>query len=120
MENRRKSLRIPFVMTVHLSRKGGQDSREALVRDICTHGMGIYTNEVYQKGDILLIDISLQDDRKREIRESIGGEVAWVESLQEGSKYMLGIRFERMEKEKSTLYEYIRRLEQKMNYYQNS
>lgn len=120
MEDRRRHFRIPFVMTVHTTRKGTQKASEAFVRDICTHGMGIYTSEAYEKGDLLLIDISLQDDKKGQIRESILGEVAWVEHLQEGNKYALGIRFEHMDKEKPRLYEQIRRLEQRISYYQNS
>lgn len=120
MEDRRRHLRIPFVMTVQTTRKGIQKTGEAFVRDICTHGMGIYTDEAYEKGDVLLIDISLQDDKKGQIKESIQGEVAWVEHLQEGGKYAVGIRFDGLDREKSTLYEHIRRLEQRMNYYRNS
>gem|GEM_PF-4111904 len=38
MQNRREHLR-----------KGTQSNKEALVRDVCTHGTGIYTDEMYQK-----------------------------------------------------------------------
>lgn len=115
MINRRKHLRIPMVMTVHITRKGAQTAAEAFVRDICTHGMGVHTNEVYKKGDVLLIDIALLNDKKEEIKGSIRGEVAWVEPLQEGGKYAVGIRFEHLDTEKPKLYEQIRRLEQSNN-----
>ncbi len=120
MEDRRRHPRIPFVMMVQATRNGTQKTSEAFVRDICTHGIGRYTDEAYEKGDVLLIDISLEDENKEQIRESILGDVVWVERLQEGSKYAVRIRFDGMDTEKSKLYEHIRRLEQRMNYYQNS
>lgn len=120
MEDRRRHPRIPFVMTVQTTRKGTQKTSEAFVRDICTHGIGLYTDEAYEKGDVLLIDISFQNDKKEQIKESIMGNVVWAERLPEGGKYAVGIRFNSMEREKPRLYAHIRRLEQRMNYYQNS
>jgi Tfp pilus assembly protein PilZ len=120
MENRRRHLRIPFVTTVRITRKQTQKTSVAFVRDICTHGIGVYTNEAYEKGDILVVDISLQDDKKEQINGSIVGEVVWIERLQEEDKYAVGIRFKESNKEKSGVYEQIRRLEQRMSDYQNS
>ena len=120
MQERRQHLRIPVTMTVRITPKGAERSSEVLVRDICTHGIGVFTKEPYEKGDRLRIDLSLQDDHKKAIHESVEGEVVWVEDLKNQNQRALGIRFERIDQEKPHLYQQIKQMEQRLNQYQNS
>lgn len=64
------------MMLAHLTPRGSQKACEALVRDICTHGMGIYGRESYEKGDFIVVDISVVTI-KGDIEESVLAEVVW-------------------------------------------
>lgn len=111
MHNKRKHRRIPLISIARLTRRGLQSMSEVLVRDICTHGIGIYTQEAYEKGDLVLIHLVLATDHHETIAESIMGEVVWVAPLSDGTHYAVGIRFDRMEEEKPNLYAHIKHLE---------
>lgn len=112
MENRRKSTRIPLITIARINRQGLESASEALVRDICTHGIGIYTKESYKKGDLILVHIALTTDKNETLDESIMGEVAWVSTMPGEYSYAVGIRFSNMIPEKPRLYNYIKHLEQ--------
>jgi Tfp pilus assembly protein PilZ len=112
MLERRKHPRIPLISIARLTRQGLQSMSEVLVRDICTHGIGIYTQEAYEKGDLVLIHLALTADHHETIAESIMGEVVWIAPLSDGTHYAVGIRFDRMEHEKPNLYAHIKHLEE--------
>ena len=112
MDNKRKAPRIPVISMARITPHGLQTSNEALVRDICTHGMGVYVKSPYQKGDALLIKIALQTDEKDLINETLMGRVAWVTPFQGEYKYAAGIEFHEMEKKNPKLYAYIKHLEE--------
>ncbi|MBN4054353.1 PilZ domain-containing protein [Nitrospira defluvii] len=114
MQNSRKYPRIPVVMLAHMTPRGGQKACEVLVRDICTHGMGIYGHEPYEKGDFIVVDISFVTING-DIEESVLAEVVWVNRIEadEAEQYAVGLKFEQLEKEKSKLYDHLKFLEGK-------
>lgn len=111
MQDRRKSPRIPIVSIARLTLEGMEKEKSVLVRDISTHGVGIYTEEAYQQGDLVVIHLVLTGDLSETITESVAGEVAWVTPLPDGTHYAVGIRFEDMEVERPKLYAYVKHLE---------
>lgn len=111
MHDRRKYPRIPIVSIARLTLQGMEAEKPVLVRDISTHGVGIYTEEAYQHGDLVVIHLALTDDQFEVITESVAGEVAWVTPLPDGTHYAIGIRFDDMAVERPKLYAYVKRLE---------
>jgi Tfp pilus assembly protein PilZ len=112
MLDRRNHPRIPIVSIARLTYQGIEAEKSVLVRDISTHGLGVYTDEAYQQGDLVVVRLSLTGDLSETIAESIAGEVVWVTPLPDGAHYAIGIRFENMEVERPKLYAYVKRLEQ--------
>lgn len=112
MQDRRKYPRIPIVSIARLTLQGMEAEQPVLVRDISTHGVGIYSEEPYQQGDLVVIHLALTDSQFETITESVAGEVAWVTPLPDGAHYAVGIRFENMAVERPKLYTYVKRLEQ--------
>lgn len=112
MTERRKHPRIPIVSIARLTHQGMETEKSVLVRDISTHGVGIYTEERYQQGDLVVIHFDLTGDRSETITESVAGEVAWITPLPDGAHYAVGIRFENMEVERPKLFAYVKRLEE--------
>ncbi|TAK10238.1 MAG: PilZ domain-containing protein [Candidatus Manganitrophaceae bacterium] len=111
MPERRKYPRIPLISIARLTPQGMETVRSVLVRDISTHGVGIYSEEPYEKGELVVIHLALAAGQEETITESIAGEVAWVAPLPDGTHYSVGIRFDKMEIEKPRLYEHIKQLE---------
>jgi len=110
MQNNRKYPRIPVVMLVRLTPRGAQTTSDALVREVCTHGMGIYTQDHYEKGDFLIAEVSFVTE-KGEINESVLTEVVWVNPIEESDQYAVGLHFDGLEKDKPQLYAYLKYLE---------
>lgn len=112
MQDRRKHPRIPIVSIARLTLQGMEAEKPVLVRDISTHGVGIYTEEAYQQGDLVVIHLALTGERFESVTESVAGEVAWVTPLPDGTHFAVGVRFEDMAVERPKLYAYVKRLEQ--------
>lgn len=109
-DERRLHPRIPLISIARLSRQGIEAKSSVLVRDISTHGLGIYSREAFNKEELVLVELSLPTDEGT-LEESILGEVAWIAPLSDGIHHAVGIRFDAMEKEKPKLYAQIKRLE---------
>lgn len=107
----RRYPRIPLMTRIHFTHQGFQQWNEALVRSISTHGMGIFTDKRVQKGDRLLIALSLVTDEKESLHESILGEVTWAGTGEEKKRYTAGIYFGDIEKKHAKLHAYLKRLE---------
>jgi Tfp pilus assembly protein PilZ len=112
MVDRRNHPRIPIISIARLTQQGMEAARSVLVRDISTHGVGIYTEEAYRQGDLVVIHLAFTRDPSETVTESVAGEVVWVTPLPDGTHYAVGIRFENMEVERPRLYAYVQRLEQ--------
>jgi Tfp pilus assembly protein PilZ len=110
--NRRAYARIPLTMTVRCTKQGTDQSNEGVVRTISTHGLGMYTKASLEKGDRLLIHLSLLTDEDQPVEESILGEVTWGAPEGVKSRYSVGVHFSQMEKEHPKLYAYLKRLEE--------
>jgi len=115
-EDKRISDRVPLATIALITRKDGQSCHGAIVRDICAHGIGIYTNRVYKTGDRVLIELTLPTEREGVRRESIPAEVAWVEPLPGTDQYVVGMRFGPIHDEKSKLSEYIHYVERSLSH----
>ncbi len=111
MDDRRKHPRVPLISIARLTRQGLQEATTVLVRDISTHGLGIYSEEAYQNGDLVLIEFSLTAGDET-VSESIMGEVVWIAPLPDKAHHAVGIRFDRMMEEKPKLYAHIKHLEE--------
>lgn len=111
MENRRKRTRIPLVTMARISPHGLQNAVDALVRDISVDGMGVYVKGPYQKGDVLLVKISIKTDEGEMLSESLHGLVAWAKPVPDSNQYAVGLEFHHLEKKNPALYAYIKRLE---------
>lgn len=120
MQDRRAHPRVGLKMAVRITRKGTLGAGEVMLQDICTHGIGVYSQERFEKGDLLIVGISLPDEEGKQVAELAEGEVVWTEPMQQGSLYALGIRFDRLGKANPRLYKRIQELERKLNLYQNS
>jgi len=107
----RRYPRIPLSARIHFTHQGYQQWNDALVRSISTNGMGIYTEKRVQKGDRLLIAISLVTDEKESLHETILGEVTWAGTGEERKRYTAGIYFGDIEQKHPKLYAYLKRLE---------
>ncbi|MBI3804693.1 MAG: PilZ domain-containing protein [Nitrospirae bacterium] len=114
MDERREHVRIPLVSIARLTPQGLDSKRLVSIRDISTHGVGIYNcEEEYQKGEIVVIELHLTDADEA-LSDSISGEVVWVTPIHDGTRRSVGIRFDHMEQEKPKLYAFIKRLEEKV------
>lgn len=109
--NYRRYPRIPLSTRIHYTHQGYQQWNEALVRSISTHGMGIYTEKRMQKGDRIIIALSLLTDERDSLHESILGEVTWAGIGEEKKRYSAGVFFEEIEEKHPKLYGYLKRLE---------
>jgi hypothetical protein len=107
----RRYPRIPLSTRIHYTHQGYQQWNDALVRSISTHGMGIYTDKRIQKGDRLVIALSLLTDERESLHESILGEVTWAGTGEEKKRYTAGIYFGEIEEKHPKLYAYLKRLE---------
>jgi hypothetical protein len=111
LPNRRQYPRIPLVTTVHFEKEGSNQTDEAVVRTISTHGIGMYTKTSLKKGDLLLVHLSLLTDENRTVEESITGEVTWAAPEGGKGRYSVGIYFGQLDKKYPDLFAYIKRLE---------
>ena len=111
MRERRKHPRIPLVSIARLTRRGVEAARPVVIRDISTHGVGIYSDEAYLENELVLIHFSLSA-AEGTLTDSMAGEVAWISPLPDGIHYTVGIRFDQMEIEKPKLYVHIKQLEE--------
>lgn len=103
-------------MTVaRITPHGLQNTVDALVRDVSRKGMGVYVKGPYQKGDILLVKISVKTEEGEAINASLHGRVVWATRLEIEGQYAIGVEFHDMERKNPALYEYIKRLEQCQN-----
>ncbi|MDC4226923.1 MAG: PilZ domain-containing protein [Candidatus Manganitrophus sp.] len=82
MENRRKHTRVPLMTVARITPHGLQNTVDALVHDVSREGMGVYVKGPYQKGDILLVKISVKTEEGEAINESLYGRVAWATRLE--------------------------------------
>jgi Tfp pilus assembly protein PilZ len=110
--NRRHFPRIPLIMTVRFEKQGTDQSDEAVIRTISTNGIGMYTKASLEKGDRLLIHLSLLTDENQLVEESILGDVTWAAPEGGKGRYSVGIYFGEMEKGHPKLHAYIKRLEE--------
>lgn len=94
---------------------GLQNTVDASVRDLSVDGMGVCIKGPYQKGDMLLVKISLKTDEGGVISESLLGRVAWAAPLETKGQYAVGLEFHDMENKNPALYAYIKRLEKLQN-----
>ena len=109
--NRRLHPRIPFEMPVRFTDQKTFESAEAEARNISTHGIGLFTAVRVQKGDLLLIEVSLADAQNTRLHEAVLGEVVWVRP--EGDRgYSAGVFCARMQKDHPRLYSHLRYLEE--------
>lgn len=115
MENRRKHTRVPLVTMARITPHGLQNTIDALVRDMSAEGMGVYVKGPYQKGDLLLVKISMKTEEGEVINASLFGRVAWASLLEEPNQYAVGLEFHDLEKKNPALYAYIKRLEKFQN-----
>lgn len=115
MENRRKQMRVRLMTVARITPHGLQNTVDALVRDISLDGMGVYLKGPYQKGDLLLVKISMKTEEGEVINESLYGRVAWASALEERGQYAVGLEFHNMEKKNPALYAYVKRLEKLQN-----
>lgn len=99
-----------------LTSQGIHKNTTAFIRDICTNGMGIYTNENYGKGDLLVVHFSYVTEKQEIIDESITGAVVWTTPIGKRD-YAVGIQFDGMKEERPRLFAYIKRLEELTNEY---
>lgn len=111
MLERRSHPRIPLISIARLTRQGMESINDILVQNICTHGIGIQSQEEYHKGEFVLIHLTLSTNHHEVLDESVIGEVVWANPLPDGVHYAAGIRFYRMEEEKPNLYAHIKHLE---------
>ncbi len=109
--NYRRYPRIPLSTRVHFTHQGFQQWNTALVRSISTHGMGLYTEQRIQKGDRLVIALSLVTDENESLHESIVGEVTWAGAKEEKKRYTVGVYFGDIEEKHPKLHAYLKRLE---------
>jgi hypothetical protein len=94
---------------------GLQKTTDALIRDVSRDGMGVYVKGPYQKGDVLLVKISVKTEEGEAINESLYGRVAWATRLETEGQYAIGLEFHDMENKNPALYAYIQRLEKLQN-----
>lgn len=115
MENRRKQRRVPLLTVARITPHGLQKTVDAMIRDVSIHGMGVYVKGPYQKGDLLLVKISVKTEEGEAINESLYGRVVWATALEAAGQYAIGLEFHDMEKKNPALYAYIKRLEKLQN-----
>jgi len=112
MGNRRKYQRHAVANIAHITPHGLQQSAEVQVRDISTHGLGGYVSQAYQKGDILLIKLSLPVSKTEAIQESLMGQISWITQVpEEEQQYAFGVAFCEIKKQKPLLYAYLKQIE---------
>ncbi|MBI3804658.1 MAG: PilZ domain-containing protein [Nitrospirae bacterium] len=114
-EDQRECIRVPLA-TVALITKVGEDvSRPVRVHDLGIKGMGIYTHAALRKEDQLLIELALPTAQNEAEIVSVPGEVAWIEPIQEGVQYLVGIKFYLLFELESKLQKYIDHIEKALN-----
>lgn len=107
----RRYPRIPLTARVRFTPPGVEQWCGALVRSISTHGLGMYTDQRVNKGDHLLIELSLVTDENEPLHETILGEVVWADSGEVKKRYTLGIYFGDISEKHPKLSGYLKRLE---------
>lgn len=110
--NRRRYPRIPLVAPVRFTDDRLHLTGRAVLRQIATHGAGLYTAEPVEKGDRLLVELSLVTDRNESLNESILGQVVWSAPLAAEGRRSVGVFFEKLEEDHPKLYSYVSRLEE--------
>lgn len=108
--NRRRYPRVPLIARVRLTDGRLHQTGEAVIRHIATHGAGLYTTEPVEKGDLLLVELSLVTDENESLNESILGQVVWSAPLEEEGRRLVGVYFEKLEEQHPALYSYVSRL----------
>ena len=108
--NRRRYPRIPLVAPVRFTDDRLHQTCKAMIRHIATHGAGLYTTEPVEKGDRLLVELSLVTDENESLDESILGQVVWSAPLKEEGRRLVGVYFEKLEARHPKLHSYITRL----------
>lgn len=111
MSNRRKSIRISLVSIAHITPHGLQDRSDVIVRDLSTGGMGGYVDHPCQKGDVLSVKIKLITADNAVIVASLTACIAWIETLEDGKRYAIGLEFKEMERSNPKLYKHLKGLE---------
>ena len=109
--NRRLYPRIPVEMTARFTHQTTFQSGEAEVRNISTHGIGMFTKESVQKGDLLLIELSISSEQNERIHEAVLGEIVWVKP-EDNQGSSVGIYLAQMQKVHPRLYSHLRFLEE--------
>jgi len=97
-------------MTVRCTREGQSTGADAEVRDLSTHGIGVYLQGPVQKGDRLVFELPLLTDGTW-IQEAVLGEVVWVVPRGEKGEYYAGIYIDQMQKTHPRLFAHLRHLE---------
>ncbi|MBI3803709.1 MAG: PilZ domain-containing protein [Nitrospirae bacterium] len=114
-EDKRDGLRVPFAPIAIITRVNKNVSHAVRVRDLSIKGIGIYSNDVFQKDEQLLVELALPGEQDAEIL-MIPGEVAWLETLQGVTQYLIGIKFHLIPEFKEKLQSYIHSIEERLNY----
>lgn len=109
--HRRSRFQIPKISISSLTRIGKDPTSDILVRDICTHGIGILCPEKFQKGEFVRVEIIFRTDPEKTVTESVVGEVDRISPLQNGITYAIHICFDRIGREHPRLLEYIQHYE---------
>ncbi len=91
---------------------GLQNTVDALVRDVSTEGIGVYARGHYEKGETLLVKVSIKTDQGEVITGSLIGRVAWVTPVEDRKERAVGIELLDLEKKNPRLYAYLEKLEQ--------
>lgn len=110
-ENRRNAWRLPVATMAHFTPRGEQITIKATVRDISTQGMGAAVDYPYQKGEKILVKITLTSPSHKVIEGSVIGWVTRVSQNSSDDPYVVGLEFREMEKQDPKLYSYLQGLE---------
>jgi len=113
MDNRRESLRIPYVSTAHVIHQDTQETVKVLIRDLSRMGVGGYINCSCQRGDQFLVNLKLSTADNKILETQVMGEICWSMEIDAGGKYAFGLVFRDVELEHPRLYGFLLNLEKK-------
>jgi len=111
-QSRTKSLRLPLISIYSLTRLRMHPATDILIQDICQHGVGIHSPEMFQVGEFVRVELTFAVNLQETLTEAIVGEVTSTHLLQNGTTYTTRIRFDHLALENPRLFTYIKRLEE--------
>jgi len=92
-EDRRIFARFTAELSLQYSNENSTKQNQAVTRDVCAKGIGIFTNERLNPDSYLTISLKMPDNSKD---FSTRGRVIWSEQI-EPDKYRVGIDLEKAE-----------------------